>query len=188
VVNSVTYRADGLDWTTFNADSTEELRLPRAVLEVRSGSTVLSPRADLLAEGYVVTPMPNGGIALAVRHASAAVSVTLVDAPDAGVDAGAPDAGTEDAGTSDAGEEDAGAADAGAEDAGTADAGAEDAGTGDAGTEDAGSADAGMTPMKPTGCGCATADVSPFLFALAVLAFLMVRRPRNTGNETERVG
>ena len=150
VVNSITYGLNGVDWTTFDAAATEVLRLPRAVVEVRAGATVLAARTDLSADGYVVTPMANGGVSLAVRHASTAVSVTMVEAPDAGIpDAGLPDAGGIDAGTNDAGS-----------------------------TTDAGTPDGGMTPMKPTGCGCATADFSPLVLALAALGFLLVQRRR----------
>jgi hypothetical protein len=111
---------------------------------------------------------------------------------DAGLmDAGVPDAGPTDAGVADAGLMDAGL-DAGLIDAGLIDAGLIDAGLIDAGLIDAGLIDAGLTDAGaldaaipdggvaaerggivfiPTGCGCTSASLPPFLVCgLLVLA------------------
>jgi hypothetical protein len=101
VVNSVAYRADAVEWATFDADATEVLRLPGAVAAVRVGTTTLQSRTDLGSEGYVVTPMALGGVAVSVRHVSpGTVSVTFEAVADAGVE---PDAGASDAGPTDGG-------------------------------------------------------------------------------------
>lgn len=159
VVNAVAYGPAQVEWTTFDADATDVLRLPSAPVEVKAGTTALAPRSDLSAEGFIATPLAEGGVVLSVRHTSSASVTVTVRAP---ADAGTDDAGTDDAGTGDAG---------------TGDAGTLDGGTGDAGPPDAGAPDGG-TDAPPRGCGCAGVDLGGAGLALAAAGLVALRRRR----------
>jgi hypothetical protein len=67
VVQSVAYSRGSVSYRTFDADSTEVLRLrfrPRGV----AAGAALSQRDDLTAEGYVVQPLGGGDYAVRIRH------------------------------------------------------------------------------------------------------------------------
>ncbi len=68
VVSRVEYAPGRVAWTTFDADATETLRLPSRPASVAAAGSVLAPRADLADAGYVVRPLPSGGVVLSVRH------------------------------------------------------------------------------------------------------------------------
>jgi len=71
VVDSVTYGAGGIDFSTFDApsDTTSVLRLafqPQAVRDPAGAS--LPSRADLKENGYLAKPLPGGDYLVTVRH------------------------------------------------------------------------------------------------------------------------
>jgi hypothetical protein len=67
VVQSVAYSRGAVAYRTFDAYSTEVLRLrfrPRGV----TAGTALAERDDLAAEGYVIQPLGGGDYAIRIRH------------------------------------------------------------------------------------------------------------------------
>jgi hypothetical protein len=67
VVQSVAYSRGAVTYRTFDADSTEVLRLrfrPRGV----TAGAALAERPDLTAEGYVLQPLGGGDYAIRIRH------------------------------------------------------------------------------------------------------------------------
>jgi pimeloyl-ACP methyl ester carboxylesterase len=67
VVQSVAYTRNAVAYRTFDADSTEVLRLrfrPRGV----TAGTPLAERDDIAAEGYVLQPLAGGDYAIRIRH------------------------------------------------------------------------------------------------------------------------
>lgn len=67
VVQSVAYSRGSVAYRTFDADSTEVLRLrfrPRGV----TAGVALPERDDLAAEGYVIQPLGGGDYAIRIRH------------------------------------------------------------------------------------------------------------------------
>jgi uncharacterized protein (TIGR03382 family) len=140
-----------------------------------------------------LNPLPEGSLCANATECGSGLCTggVCVAPPDAGSDAGT-DAGS-DAGT-DAGADagtDAGA-DAGpdAGEDGGLDAGDDDAGTSDAGEPDAGDSDGGVVgpdggpPELPdprsyrVGCSCASADLTPWVFAAALALWPLRRRRR----------
>lgn len=71
IVSHVAYGTGRVAWTTFDADATETLRLPSRPRGVTAAGDALVERADLNDEGYVVRPLPSGGVVLRVRHRGA---------------------------------------------------------------------------------------------------------------------
>jgi pimeloyl-ACP methyl ester carboxylesterase len=67
VVQSVAYSRGGVAYRTFDAGSTEVLRLRFHPRRVTAGRTLLE-RDDLTAEGYSVQPLGGGDYAVRIRH------------------------------------------------------------------------------------------------------------------------
>ena len=67
VVQSVEYSHGTVAYRTFDADSTEVLRLRFRPRRVTAG-VALSQRDDLTAEGYVIQPLGGGDFAVRIRH------------------------------------------------------------------------------------------------------------------------
>jgi hypothetical protein len=68
VVTHVDYAPGRVAWTTFDTDAMETLRLPSRPKGVTASGDALVERADLQDPGYVVRPLPSGGVVLRVRH------------------------------------------------------------------------------------------------------------------------
>ena len=67
VVQSVAYSRSAVAYRTFDADSTEVLRLRFRPRSVTAGAA-LAERQDLTAEGYVIQPLGGGDYAIRIRH------------------------------------------------------------------------------------------------------------------------
>ncbi|MEN3312095.1 MAG: hypothetical protein V7645_1424 [Actinomycetota bacterium] len=67
VVQSVAYSQNGVAYRTFDAASTEVLRLRFRPRRVTAGTTLLE-REDLNAEGYVIQTLGGGDYAMRIRH------------------------------------------------------------------------------------------------------------------------
>ena len=67
VVQSVAYSRSAVAYRTFDADSTEVLRLRFRPRSVTAGAA-LAERQDLTAEGYVLQPLGGGDYAIQIRH------------------------------------------------------------------------------------------------------------------------
>jgi hypothetical protein len=70
-------------WTTFDADSTETLRLVGWPASVSVGGAALSERDDLDDEGFAAEPLGAGGVVLRVRHTHPGEVVVTTGAPTA---------------------------------------------------------------------------------------------------------
>ncbi len=70
IVTHVDYSPGRVAWRTFDADSTETLRLPSRPRSVTASGAPVMERSDLQDVGYVVRRAPTGGVVLAVRHRS----------------------------------------------------------------------------------------------------------------------
>lgn len=80
VVTWVDYAPGRVSYRTFDADSTETLRLRSRPRRVVAGSTVLVEHADAVDEGYRVQPLASGGAVVLVHHRSANdVAIVLED-------------------------------------------------------------------------------------------------------------
>jgi hypothetical protein len=67
VVQSVAYSRRSVSYRTFDADSTEVLRLRFRPGGVTAGTGLLQ-RDDLAAEGYVIQPLGGGDYVIRIRH------------------------------------------------------------------------------------------------------------------------
>jgi hypothetical protein len=67
VVQSVAYSRKGVAYRTFDAASTEVLRLRFRPRRVTAGTTLLE-REDLDAEGYMIQALGGGDYAIRIRH------------------------------------------------------------------------------------------------------------------------
>ncbi len=67
VVQAIAYGRHRILYRTFDAGSTEVLRLSFRPRQVTAG-TVLVERDDLAAEGYVVQPLGGGDFTIRIRH------------------------------------------------------------------------------------------------------------------------
>ena len=67
VVQSVGYSRSSVAYRTFDAQSTEVLRLRFRPRRVTAGTTLLE-RGDLNAEGYVIDPLGGGDYTVRIRH------------------------------------------------------------------------------------------------------------------------
>jgi hypothetical protein len=70
VVQKVRYGTRSIDYRTFDADSTEVLRLKFKPSRVTSGTAVLQVRGDTHEPGYTVQSLPGGDWIVRIRHAS----------------------------------------------------------------------------------------------------------------------
>src|SRR5208337_4410421 len=70
VVRSVLYGDTRIDYTTFDDQSREVLRLPEAPLAVRAGSKRLSRLNNLQrnVQGYTVEAIAGGGFVIRIHH------------------------------------------------------------------------------------------------------------------------
>ncbi len=68
IVSHVEYGARRVAWSTFDAESTETLRLPAPPENVMSGGSALAEHPDLQQPGYAVRPLPSGGVVVRVLH------------------------------------------------------------------------------------------------------------------------
>ncbi|MGA2864481.1 MAG: malectin domain-containing carbohydrate-binding protein [Verrucomicrobiota bacterium] len=70
VVNSITYGAGSIRYSTFDAptDTVEVLRLAFAPKSVLADGRPLPKRGDLRANGYTVKRLPNGDAIVSIRH------------------------------------------------------------------------------------------------------------------------
>jgi hypothetical protein len=75
VVKSVTYSPTSITYSTFDAASTETLRVAGGILSITANGAPLAPRGDLNAEGYVV----GSGGSLRIRHDAATNIVITFD-------------------------------------------------------------------------------------------------------------
>jgi hypothetical protein len=67
VVQTVGYSPSSVSYRTFDAQSTEVLRLRFRPRRVTAG-TALFERGDLNAEGYVIEPLGGGDYTIRIRH------------------------------------------------------------------------------------------------------------------------
>jgi hypothetical protein len=85
VVTRVDYEPGRTEWSTFDADAVETLRLPGRPTAVTSAGVALEERAELDADGYVVRLLASGDAVVLVKHASTGpVVVTTGDTATAG--------------------------------------------------------------------------------------------------------
>lgn len=71
IVTHVDYRPGRVAWTAFDGDATETLRMPSRPSRLSASGDALVERSDLDEPGYVVRPLPSGGVVLRVRHRGA---------------------------------------------------------------------------------------------------------------------
>jgi hypothetical protein len=83
VVSRVEYDPDRVAWTTFDAASTETLRLVSRPESVTAGGQALEERETLDDEGYVAQPLPSGDVVVRVRHAASGEVVVTTHEPTA---------------------------------------------------------------------------------------------------------
>ncbi len=76
VVKSVTYSPTSITYSTFDASSTETLRVAGGILSITANGVALAQRSDLNAEGYVI----DGSGALRIRH-DAATNIVITFNP-----------------------------------------------------------------------------------------------------------
>ncbi len=85
VVTSVQYEPGRTEWSTYDADAVEMLRLPSRPSRVVAAGVALAERADLDGEGYTVRLLASGDAIARVRHAARGpVVVTTKDDTAAG--------------------------------------------------------------------------------------------------------
>jgi hypothetical protein len=70
IVTRVAYAPDQVQWSTFDGDSEETLRLPAPPSSASAAGAPLEERSDLDAEGYVVRLLASGDAIVRVRHAA----------------------------------------------------------------------------------------------------------------------
>jgi hypothetical protein len=70
IVTAVDYQPGRTEWSTFDCDAVDTLRLPAKPSDVSAAGVDLDERADLDGEGYVVRPLPSGDVVVRVRHAA----------------------------------------------------------------------------------------------------------------------
>jgi hypothetical protein len=80
VVTHVDYAPGRTEWSTFDADAVETLRLPGRPTAVSVAGASLEERADLDAEGYVVHLLASGDAVVLVRHIAGGPVVVENDA------------------------------------------------------------------------------------------------------------
>jgi hypothetical protein len=68
VVDRVEYGPERVAWSTFDAGSTETLRLTSRPTSVAAAGVPLAERARLDGDGYVSRALPAGGVVVQVRH------------------------------------------------------------------------------------------------------------------------
>jgi hypothetical protein len=68
IVTHVAYGASRVEWSTFDRDATETLRLTSSPSAVEVGGRPLPRRNDLADAGYVVDALASGGRLVRVRH------------------------------------------------------------------------------------------------------------------------
>ena len=83
IVREIAYRPGRVEWTTFDGDATDTLRLTSRPLGVTVGGAPLAERADLSGEGFVIRSLAGGGAVVDVRHRTtgAVVVRTLTPTP-----------------------------------------------------------------------------------------------------------
>ena len=80
VATHVAYNATSIEYTTFDSDASEILRLKSAPTRITSGTTSLALVKEPSAEGYTVKPLGDGDVAVRIHHHTARnVKVTLAD-------------------------------------------------------------------------------------------------------------
>ncbi len=77
IVKRVTYDPTRVAYVTFDATSTDVLRVRARPTRIESGGVALAERADLAADGYTVKPVGSGDFVVRVRHASRDVRIDL---------------------------------------------------------------------------------------------------------------
>jgi hypothetical protein len=68
LVTRVAYRTGRIQWSTFDSDATETLRLAARPRSVVGGGLPLLQRSDLGRPGYTIWPIASGGYIVRVRH------------------------------------------------------------------------------------------------------------------------
>jgi hypothetical protein len=89
VVTHVDYAPGRVAWSTFDADSTETLRLVSRPEAVTVAGAALRERAAAEDEGYLVQPLSSGDVVLRVRHRTPGEIVVTTSAAGPPDDAGA---------------------------------------------------------------------------------------------------
>jgi hypothetical protein len=80
VVTHVAYYATSIDYTTFDPDASEVLRLKSAPTRITSGTTSLAITTKASADGYTVKPLPGGDVVVRIHHRNTRnVKVTLAE-------------------------------------------------------------------------------------------------------------
>jgi hypothetical protein len=72
VMTRVAYQPGRVDWTTFDADSVDTLRLAAPPLAVLVNGAAIALRTALAADAYTVRPLPSGGVVVRVHHSAGA--------------------------------------------------------------------------------------------------------------------
>lgn len=68
LVTRTIYRKGRIQWSTFDSDATETLRLAARPRSVVGGGLPLFQRSDLDRPGYTIWPIATGGYVVRVRH------------------------------------------------------------------------------------------------------------------------
>ncbi len=85
IVTDVRYEPGRTEWSTFDPDAVETLRLPARPSSVVAAGVDLEERADLDGEGYVIRLLASGDTVARIRHAARGpVVVTTNDGTVAG--------------------------------------------------------------------------------------------------------
>jgi hypothetical protein len=70
IVRNVDYSRTRIVWSTYDAEATETLRLGARPVRITVTGHAIGERQDCQAEGFVVRPLPSGGVVVRVHHAS----------------------------------------------------------------------------------------------------------------------
>jgi hypothetical protein len=69
-----------IEYTTFDSDASEVLRLKSAPTRITSGTTSLAIVNEPPAEGYAVKPLPGGNVVVRIHHRNArTIKLTLAE-------------------------------------------------------------------------------------------------------------
>jgi hypothetical protein len=81
IVTHATYEPSRVEWSTFDTNATDTLRLSAPPLAVTADGVALAERADLEHEGYTLQPLTSGGVVMRVRHLARGAIVATSSVP-----------------------------------------------------------------------------------------------------------